>query len=314
MTIKEIQAGEYEKYLPDSCIIYARSVFNQLNSYKVDKVIYLLFQDTKSRFVMCFGVKENAILCPYSAPFGMIIPIKTEVSLSYYYEALKELEIYARESKYHHIRMVLPPAFYDDSCINMWINTLYNNGFTVKHIDINYQLNISNIDLNSYMDDIQHNARKNLKISLRSGLSLCKCLTETDKQTAYEVIRLNRESKGYPLRMTYSQVAETIKILDHDFFVVKVGEVPIASAIVFCITEQIYQVIYWGDVPGYSQYKPINYLSYKLIEYYKQKNIRYLDIGPSSESGIPNFGLCDFKQSIGCETSCKFTFEKALSE
>ena len=143
---------------------------------------------------------------------------------------------------------------------------------------------------------------KTLKFSLRSGLSLCKCLTETDKQTAYEVIRLNRESKGYPLRMTYSQVAETIKILDHDFFVVKVGEVPIASAIVFCITEQIYQVIYWGDVPGYSQYKPINYLSYKLIEYYKQKNIRYLDIGPSSESGIPNFGLCDFKQSIGCET------------
>lgn len=311
MIIKEIQAEEYEQYLSDSCIMYARSEFNQLNRYKVDKVIYLLFQDSKSRFVMCFGIKEKAMLCPFSAPFGVLIPIKT-ITLSYYFEALKELEIYARDKKYELIRMILPPTFYDDSCINMFINALYNNGFMIKHIDINYHLNLSNIDISNYMDVIQHNARKNLRISLRSGLSLYKCLTESEKRTAYEVIKQNRDSKGYPLRMSYNQVSETIKILDHDFFIVNLGELPIAAAIVFCITKQINQVIYWGDIPGYSQYKPINFLSYQLIDYYKKHNIRYLDIGPSSENGIPNFGLCDFKQSIGCEISSKFTFEKSL--
>ena len=35
-------------------------------------------------------------------------------------------------------------------------------------------------------------------------------------------------------------------------------------------------------------------------------------IGPSTESSIPNYGLCEFKESIGCEINQKFTFSKEI--
>jgi len=42
--------------------------------------------------------------------------------------------------------------------------------------------------------------------------------------------------------------------------------------------------------------------------------MRYIDIGPSTENSIPNYGLCEFKESIGCDISPKYTFYKYLKE
>lgn len=42
--------------------------------------------------------------------------------------------------------------------------------------------------------------------------------------------------------------------------------------------------------------------------------LKYLDIGPSTENSIPNYGLCDFKESIGCRRSLKYTMVKELRQ
>ena len=47
---------------------------------------------------------------------------------------------------------------------------------------------------------------------------------------------------------------------------------------------------------------------YKPIKYYHSKGLKILDIGPSTENGIPNYGLCEFKENIGCTASLKYTF------
>jgi len=101
-----------------------------------------------------------------------------------------------------------------------------------------------------------------------------------------------------------------LKIVKHDVFIVKKDEKTIASAIIYRLNDRIAQVIYWGDVPGYSKCRPMNWLSYQVVTYYKQLGFSWLDIGPATENGVPNYGLCDFKQSIGCETSLKFTLTK----
>ena len=53
--------------------------------------------------------------------------------------------------------------------------------------------------------------------------------------------------------------------------------------------------------------KSMNYLSYKIFEFYNSKGIEILDIGISTECGIPNYGLCEFKENIGCDASSRFT-------
>ena len=63
-------------------------------------------------------------------------------------------------------------------------------------------------------------------------------------------------------------------------------------------------------MPGYEQDRPMNYLAYRTYLYYSERGIRVLDIGPSTESGEPNYGLCNFKKSIGCSVSSKLTYIK----
>jgi lipid II:glycine glycyltransferase (peptidoglycan interpeptide bridge formation enzyme) len=106
----------------------------------------------------------------------------------------------------------------------------------------------------------------------------------------------------------------TIQLVDHDMFIVSHGSDEIAAALVYHVSDKIAQVIYWGDIPGYGEFKPINFLSYKLIQYYGSRGFEYLDIGISTDHSVLNFGLADFKISIGCETSMKLTFVKDYSK
>jgi lipid II:glycine glycyltransferase (peptidoglycan interpeptide bridge formation enzyme) len=73
------------------------------------------------------------------------------------------------------------------------------------------------------------------------------------------------------------------------------------------------QVIYWGDIPEFSKYKTMNFLSFNIFEHYKKSGLKIVDIGPSTENSIPNYGLCEFKESIGCSIAAKVTFSNLLT-
>lgn len=113
--------------------------------------------------------------------------------------------------------------------------------------------------------------------------------------------------------MSWEQVQETIQITEHDIFLLNKKGKDVAAAIVFCVDKDVYQVIYWGDIDGYSEERPMNLLAENVYEFYQQKGIQVLDIGPSTENGVPNYGLCDFKESIGVSVLIKVYFKKIFS-
>ena len=41
----------------------------------------------------------------------------------------------------------------------------------------------------------------------------------------------------------------------------------------------------------------------------KKDRLKVLDIGPSSVEGVPNYGLCSFKENIGCTISLRHVFQ-----
>ena len=53
----------------------------------------------------------------------------------------------------------------------------------------------------------------------------------------------------------------------------------------------------------------MNCLTYNVFRHYSDAGLRILDIGPSTEDGVPNYGLCEFKENIGCGISLKYRFE-----
>ncbi len=310
MKVMEIERTEYEKRLNNVPYGYMKSEFCEYNKEKTDIIKYLLFCDEdKERFVSVFGSKDQELRLPFSAPFSTIGGMKKGTKTGHYKEALEALKMYAYEEGYKMIEITFPPLFYDESEISYWLNAGLQMKGRIKTIDLNYAINLDAAGKEGYSSMLSYNAKKNLRIAKEKGNTFSICQTEDEFYTAYDIIRQNREVKGYPLRMNYEQVRWTKNLLNGKFFVVRNQGKNLASAIVFEPVPNVAQVIYWGDVPNASEYKSINYLAEQLVMFYLELGFRYLDIGPSTEQGIPNYGLCNFKESIGCEVTSKITLE-----
>ena len=183
-------------------------------------------------------------------------------------------------------------------------------GYTISEADLNYSFNLDNFNKN-YASGIWRNARKNLNNALKNDLYFELCKTENEKQTAYNIIKQNRSVRGFPLRMAWEQILKTTTVIPAWFFLVKNNdEQPIASAIVFQVADKVLRVIYWGDLPEYAHLKTMNFLTFKVFEFFKEIGMQFMDIGISTVNSIPNYGLCEFKESIGCDISPNFTFVK----
>lgn len=309
MEVFEINAEEYQKLI-HAKEIYNKAEFNMLNAVKVDMVHYLIFKDSKYRFGLIIGESGDEWLCPFSAPFGTFVNVKSKWDIFQLNESIQSFDKFMK-GKRKKVVFVLPPEFYNPLIVCNMENALFNCGYLVEFIDVNFQMNLHKLYSENYKESLPYNGRKNLRIAQESGLVLHKCETIEEKKSAYDVIQINRNSRGYPLNMTWEQVLNTIKLVRNDMFLVFRGDEEIAAALVYHVTDRIGSVIYWGDKPGFTDLKPINYLSYQLIQYYGEMGqFDYLDIGISSDHGVINYGLSDFKLSIGCDISSKITMYK----
>ena len=308
--IIEVSPKEYNEIFSKSIYhIYNSVDFNELNKNKCDDVHYLIFKDSKIRLGLIIGIRAKFAFSPFSAPFGGFSFLNDKISIDKIDKSIQSLDDYLKETQLKGIKIVLPSLFYNVLFLPKLINSFNRNHYKISHIDLNYIFHVSSISENYIENILYRNARKNLKIALKQNLLFQKT---NDIELVYDVISKNRKSRGYPLRMTLEQVKTTIKVINCDAFVVQLDRIAIASAIIFHIAPKTVQVIYWGDIPEYSASRTMNFLTYKVFEYYKQTNIEIIDIGTSTENGIPNHGLCDFKESIGCIAEPKFTFEKNI--
>ncbi len=311
MEVVEVNAQSYFDAFPNPSHVFNSMDFNALNESKCDAVYYLLFRDTKVRMGIIFGVRNNILTSPFSAPFGGFEATSLDIRLQQIDAALQALEAWATTKNFDAIRIVFPSFFYNSNLLNKLCNCLSRFSYERKNVDLNYHFQTSKLDEN-YTKNIWYNAQKNLKRSNEKGLTFEK-LEGKDGEQAYRIIEANRIARGFPLRMTWEQIAETGKLIDIDFFIVKKDQIDIGAAVVFHVAKEIVQVVYWGDLPEYSECKTMNFISFHVFQYYKNSGIEIVDIGPSSEHSIPNYGLCEFKESIGCDILIKTEFYKKLA-
>ena len=307
MEILELSSQEYGQVFNRPYHVFNSAEFSEMNKYKCDKLHYLAFKDSKVRLGLILGERDGVLCSPFSAPFGGFSSLRT-VDVEAYEEAVMALKQYVDE---HHmpVRISLPPAFYGETHISKSFSALLHGGARILYSDLNYQYRLEHFE--NFEDNLERNAKKNFHNALKNSF-VFECLNSSDPNDvgrAYEVIRKNRESRGFPLRMSLQNVLDTVNVIDADFFVTSFEGMDVAAAQVFHVSDGICQVIYWGDVPEYAHLRVMNYFTYKVFEHYFNQGLKILDIGPSTEKGIPNYGLCSFKESIGCEVSLKHTFE-----
>ena len=309
MEIIESSQKEYQNVFNDTYHIFNSVIFNELNKDKCQEIKYLLFKDSKIRLGLILGRKDNNFLSPFSAPFGGFSFKDDQIQIQKIEDSLIELDKYCQKNKIKSIKIVLPPLFYNQTFISKLISCANRDNFQYE-IDLNYSFNSEKFN-DKYIEKILWvNSRRNLNIAQKQNFIFKRCDNLNEFKTAYDIIKQNRQLRGFPLRMSFDQVLKTIKIINCDSFLLYFDQKIIASAIVFHVAKEVVQVIYWGDLPKYYDKKTMNFLSYKIFEYYKNSGIKIIDIGPSTEKGIPNYGLCEFKESIGCDVSIKYTLNK----
>lgn len=312
MEIIEVSAKEYGEIIKSPYFVFGSAAFNELNKIKCDKVFYLLFREGKYRLGISGGLMNNIFCSPFSSPYGGFLYLSSDVKIQYLEEAVKLLDQWAVENGIGSLRIIPPPPVFDGSFIAKQVNCLWRAGYNISELNLNYSLNLA-LMTDKYMESIWHNARKNLKISLNSGLTFVKCDDINEKKVAYDVIAKNRERRGNPLRMPWEEILKTCGLISADFFLVYANSLPAAAAIVFDINPACVRVIYWGDMEGFSEFKVMNFLSFRIFDYYKSIGKSIVELGIATEHSVPNYGLSEFKEGIGCNVEPTMIFVKKIN-
>ncbi|HPW93710.1 MAG TPA: hypothetical protein PLT31_00840 [Fibrobacteraceae bacterium] len=299
----QVSAADYSHFLTSETIVYQSVAFNELNASKVSQLRYLLFKrDGKAIAGLIVGEKGNVWLSPFSAPFAGFSFSKSfslttlDSIVSCLFDYIKKLEIV--------LQITMPPLFYKQ---DLYLKLAYvlQRYSTSSYTDINYALDLKTDDYDSILIST---SRRHLNRAKSIPYVLKQVDTLEEKKLAYDVIAQNYKAKGYPLKMSLNDLEKTMTFIHGRYFLLSMDEIHVASAIVYEVTPTIAQLIYWGDLSAYSLKRPMNLLAAELFEIYKKRGFEFLDIGPASELGAPNTGLCSFKESIGCFADLKYHF------
>ena len=109
--------------------------------------------------------------------------------------------------------------------------------------------------------------------------------------------------------MTFDDIIATGDLWPVDFFKVTTSSgTLVASAIFYRFDSGICYAVFWGDNEEGRHLRAMDLLAFNLWSYYKKLGFRYVDLGISTERGIPNEGLLRFKESHEATSSLRYKF------
>ena len=313
--VERVTNDEYKAIVPDRKVFFNEPDFAELNKAKVEEIYYLIFmRENSARFGLIAGRIGDEIRAPFSAPYAYPVNIGSDSKQEAIDAAIIVLEDYCHKQKINSIRFIFPPLFYDEHLLSGWVSALYRNHYIIDSLDINYALNLKklNADEETYGNLITSKGRKALRRAYRSNLEICHCNTEDEFLEAYRIVEEGHYAKGFPVHMSYKQLSDTLKLVEHDAFIVRKDGIGIVAEFLYKINDRIIQGIYTGTHPDYMDYNGMNLLTYYTIRYYGERGFEILDKATASVDSEPNYGLCNFKESVGCERSLKYTFRKTI--
>ncbi len=314
--IRRVDADIYKSIVPDRENLFNEPEFCELNKDNADEVYYLIvMKDESERFGVIIGRRNNVAFCPFSAPSSYPVAIKNHPKQESIDATMLVLHDYLRENGIKEINWVLPPMYYNENLLSGFISAFYRLNYNVKDVDVSYALDLQRLssDRDVYGEQITSKGRKGLRRAERNELIIKRCESEEDYKRAYDIVKAGHEYMGYPVRLSFEKLMKTLEIVDHDVFIVEGnnGE-GIVSEFLYRINKEIVLGVYTGTMPEQRDKNGMNLLTYFTIKYYSELGYKIIDKSISTAKSEPNYGLMNFKESVGCSRSLKYSFKKVL--
>lgn len=300
----ETDLSTYRKYYPVDPNPFLSEKFIELNREKADRVVRLIDESGDPLIGLVAGIKDGVLKSPFSAPFGGFHFRKENVYISEIDSFLQMLSDYAVSISLNRIEIITPPDIYHMTFNAKVINSLIRHGYKYNFPDITNW-----IDLEMFNGVFsQKNSREYFRQAQRNNLVFSMAHNERDKEKIYNLICENRAKFGRPVYMTLKNIYSTGEIWPVDFFKVESAKNIVSSAIFYRNHNEICYAVFWGDNDDGRPLRAMDFLLLNLFTYYKEAGFRYMDLGISTENGIPNEGLLRFKESHEALSSIRYRF------
>jgi hypothetical protein len=185
---------------------------------------------------------------------------------------------------------------------------LLESGFTEKYKDITQIVPIADESMNL-------NIHKKRRLRKAEALEFSfHELTLDFLEESYSLIVESRMHKGYPVTMSLRDLRDMFALFPTSYILFGVLDKNklISASVSIKVNTEILYCFYIGDDLTYRAYSPVTALINGMYHYGKANHFKILDLGLSTDKGILNKGLYEFKKTFGSLDSAKLTFAKQL--
>lgn len=306
ISVCRVGRDEYDALFPQRLTVFDRTCFAELNSARADAVEYLTLRDSSGKALAGWiaGRRYDMLLAPFSAPYSAPA-VSANLSVAQWLGCANALREYSGGK----MRLTLPPDFYAPELLPAVKAALLSAGAELLFADYNYHADVASA---ADPDAVpSRTARQELRRAIDSPGIRYEILdpeSKADIARVYAVIEANHRGKGYPVKMSLGLLTDTFLMLGGLLSVVTCDGHDAAAQIGYFSSGHIYQPVYWGDLSPWTRLHPMRLLFHGLAKQLREDGrANIIDLGPSSENGIPATGLCAFKKSLGCLLSIKPT-------
>lgn len=309
MSIDALQKDEFFSAFNPPPHVFLSKQHLEMHLQNSNDCIYLA--DLSCGLGIFLRVSESIAKSPYAAPFGGIFSKDYRTDWNALNQFISEIGKYLLSTGVENLRIAFPAPIYSKNITTKVINSLINGAYPIRLMpEINSHISLPSHDKLDYPKNIKEIIRK----TSRAGLKIKEVYEEWEKLAAYEIVAENRKSKSRVMSISYSHLRSLDKVFETRYFIIKNQELQsVASAITFKSTSKIVYAQFWGDTMIGRGLNAMDFLSVSMVDIFKEEGFSILDLGVSTEQGMPNAGLLRFKESHLFESTLKFTIDVELS-
>lgn len=260
------------------------------------------------------AIDSGQFVSGFSAPFGGPDLVRDSETVTNIFGLLSRALDWAGARGISTIRIKAKPSFYSSSEEAVQF-TLFNLGFSVEACELNFHIDLVGMSsIEEYVKRLKPAARRALKHGLGEPFALSEALSEEQWAVAYGLLERNRAAKGRRLQLSLGYLLDIRKAFPKwiRMFIFERNNAPCGAALIYRVRPRRELVVYWGDADHELERSPMNAFVQRLVERAIAEGVLSLDVGISSEDGVPNQGLIQFKESVLARPFLRLVFARQV--
>ncbi len=233
--------------------------------------------------------------CPYSGT-----EIHHPLGYNHFETFLEEIKTHLKRNGITEVTIKQSPSFFFTETAQLE-QAFLNTGFSIKS-EINHHIALNEKPVNIHPMQIRR-----IRKCKREGFTF----QEEKTEHIYDFIQTCRHQQKLKINIEKDKWQHTMQKLGKHYrcFTVKSAEGRLAAATVIILVNS--KVVY-NYLPAFdrafSTYSPLALLTFELCNVLRHENFQWLDLGISSQEGIPQQGLVTFKERMGGLFSLRNTY------